>query len=858
MSDHADFLQLLTLLRRDDTVRLARGNDTEFRAFPVPHHQLAPVLDQVATDQWNIWYEINPSLYSQNAGRSSAEHITRLVALYADLDFKTKPHGMSSLPECMEVVDALSSILGVQPAAIVHTGGGIHPYWPLADGQITDVNRADMQRRLKRWGALVKQTAAANGGDADSVYDLPRILRVPGTTNVKDGGKRGTSVDFYPGVGDVDCAWVDQVLDDYNITVDLVDDDEGIISPMAGWEWADVDCSFCAIALNEIQTSLPTSRHHWALKYSATIHGMIRGGCLTEDGFYRLRAAFIARFEELLQIQGTPRPVGPGEMKEVLKFGQLKAQSWSKQKLGDELRGHVHSLDDLVAPAPAVLPPSVPPLAATGNPPAAPVAATVSSIFSGQVLPVGGLGATVITMGNLALAVQPGAEQRLRRATYTDTGNAENLAQSFRGRFIWVPSIGWHRWADTRWEPDTTDTVTEAAKDVFLNLLVIGSDDDRKWYHKSLSRAGLNAALELAKTVPYLIVNTLQLDANAYELNTPGGIVDLRTAVLRPADPATDFHSFQAGQTPARIPIPKFLAFMEFAVGDPQMVTYLQRLFGAAAIGKLLHHIFPIFIGVGANGKTTLLDVIGGVLGQYASVMPQKFLIQKRGESHPTEIAQLRGVRMAIISEVPPAANFDEDLVKSLTGETRLKARYMGRDFFEFENTCTPFLAANHLPAVKVGGSAFWRRTRKIDFESQVLQADQNPNLVFELLRDEGPGILQWVIDGAAALLAYGLQDPPAVLIATRAYQLEEDTMARFMQDTLVDMDGVEVVRAHVYELYRQWTHRQGYLPLPFVKFCREITQIKPGTNLGTKDKFTNLTLAVSDWQALIDGAVTT
>ncbi len=219
------------------------------------------------------------------------------------------------------------------------------------------------------------------------------------------------------------------------------------------------------------------------------------------------------------------------------------------------------------------------------------------------------------------------------------------------------------------------------------------------------------------------------------------------------------------------------------------------------------------------------------------------------GADNLLQIAQLRGVRLAINSEVPPSASFDEELVKMLTGESRLKARYIGKDFIWFENTATHFLAANHLPAVRVGGKGFWRRTRKVDFTNTLLIAQENEHLVTQILAAEGPGILQWIIDGAREVLANGLRDPEQVIIATREYQLEEDAMARFIETHLEVSEGLDVSRETAYAVYREWVQRQGQMPLQYIKFCREITQILPTANIGTREVFTNLKLT-SSWGA--------
>jgi putative DNA primase/helicase len=172
----------------------------------------------------------------------------------------------------------------------------------------------------------------------------------------------------------------------------------------------------------------------------------------------------------------------------------------------------------------------------------------------------------------------------------------------------------------------------------------------------------------------------------------------------------------------------------------------------------------------------------------------------------------------------------------------------MGENFFDFENTVTPILLANHLPEVSVGGTSFWRRARKLDFDKVVLKKDENVNLVGQILALEGPGILQWIIDGAVEFLRNGEQPPEKVTVATRQYQLEEDVLARFFDEILMDMDGVSTSREGAYDHYKAWCVRQSVTAWPFIRFAREIVAMRPGSNVGNRNEFVNITLQAQRW----------
>lgn len=828
------FIRLLEVLGRSgDSVRIGHslpGGD--FQTVNASFSELDVVVDGLNAQGRHAWFEINPTHYEQQFGRSSAQHVKRLAALWADLD--AKDGGVGSIDACWTVIDDLSAALGVQPAVVVHSGGGLQPYWPILDGAITESNRDEVAQLLKRWGAFVVEVAARDGGKVDNVYDLARIFRIPGSYNVKDAANpKLVTADFADTVAELELADIHQMLDDYGVEEIVTEVGGEILSPVAEWEWATRDCRFVAQSLKEIESSIPSSRHHWALKWSALIWGMVRQGCTTEAGFEQLKAALVRRFQWLLEHEGSPRGFNPREMEGLLREGLKRAQQWSNDKLAVEMRQHTH--DDFfqawvdVPAAPAA------PTAA-----AAPVS-NVSSIFTRQPLPA----TPALTQGALALAEPSVATQRLMEANHTDLGNAERLGQWLHGRFIYVPDIGWHEWAGGRWTLDSGGRVVEATKDMLVQMHMTAlTDGEREWAAKSMSKAKITATVELTKTLGHIAIDPGQLDADPYALNTPAGVLNLRTGQLMPPDPRRDLHTLQAGVGPDDRPTPRFDEFILWAMGgDAEMVAYLQRLFGLAAIGELLQHVFPIWVGVGANGKSTLMEIMLSVFGGYGASMPRKFLVEQRQEAHPTMIAQLRGVRLASSSEVPPTAAFDEELVKMLTGERRLRARFMGKDFFWFGNSSTHMMQANHLPSVRAGGPSFWRRARKIDFRNVMPLERQNPNLAAEIFEEEGPGIMRWIAEGARAVLANGLRDPERVMLATRDYQLEEDVVHRFLAAHVVDLPGATVERETLYDIYKRWAFREDGNPLSRIKFYREIATIKPEAMLGGKDVFTGLRL---------------
>jgi P4 family phage/plasmid primase-like protien len=258
-------------------------------------------------------------------------------------------------------------------------------------------------------------------------------------------------------------------------------------------------------------------------------------------------------------------------------------------------------------------------------------------------------------------------------------------------------------------------------------------------------------------------------------------------------------------------------------VEDEDRIAYLQELFGATLFGDSRYHVLPVLVGTGANGKSTLLDVVSGILGDYSASMPENFLLDTSSTAHPTEIARLRGVRLAVASETRPDGKFNESRVKMLTGGDMLSARFMNQNFFDFKPTHTLFLAVNHLPEVKSGGDGFWRRLRKFDFRKTVPVEKRKENLAETLVEQEGAGILHWMVQGAVRITNQGMTEPESIRLATQSYRHEEDHIAKFIDEKILVSDASSVTKTAVFNAYRDWCSDNGERPITQNSFAREL-----------------------------------
>jgi P4 family phage/plasmid primase-like protien len=854
VTHQSPFNELLTRLGRSrDDVRLITARGKDLRSFiPAPEDIDTAVEAAVENDE-HVWYEINPSSFREDHGRSSARHITRLVTLYVDVDYKDG--GMGSLEVAHQLIDDLTGALGAAPAAIVSTGNGLQPYWPITDGDMPDeASRTRVLTVLARFKALVDMFAAAHGGKIDSLFDLPRIFRVPGSLNVKDADNpKPVTVVFPEGSAAFELAELEEIFDDYGIDAQPRKVAAEPVSGMAEWDWAEHDCHFAATFREEILHAPVTARHPWMLAHVAVLHGMIRYGCLTESTFEELRSQIDHRHADLCRSQAPVREPEPREYVAALRWGAEQASRWTATQLIDEMRSHTHT--DFLAMFTTGVREQLPPSAQTPPEPPAP---PVISLFTKQPLPAAPVQSQGLSYGSLALQPTPQSQARLTVTAHTDSGNAELFAHAIAGRFMFVSGIGWHLWDGSRWIEDTGARVREALKDLFTVRLQSATDlDEQQWLRQSLNSARMTATLKWAESVPAVQAYPYELDRNPMELVTPGGIVSLADRTIRPASPLQDRNTKITAAAPdwSRRPA-RFLQVLQFAFGhDPELIGYVQRLFGLSLIGELRAQIFPIFHGSGANGKSLLFQIFLAILGSYGMKLGQTFLVQTRGEQHPEQIAALRGVRLALASEVPVTAKFNEELVKALTGDAKITARKLYENSAEHDNATTLMLAANHLPTVTGGGPAWWRRQRLIAMPNVMPEEQQDDTLGDTIIREEGGAVLAWMIDGAAAYLTQGEQVPASVKAATHRYRIEEDALARFIDTHLVFDPTSATTRQSVYMQYQMWANTNRIFPmLSEPKFAREFITIHPSVQIpGDETQYLGVALQARAPEAIFD-----
>ncbi|HEY9310265.1 MAG TPA: phage/plasmid primase, P4 family [Microbacterium sp.] len=457
-------------------------------------------------------------------------------------------------------------------------------------------------------------------------------------------------------------------------------------------------------------------------------------------------------------------------------------------------------------------------------------------------------GTQLAVLGNAAAATVPAAAIGSDSADLTDDGNARLLVAEYSGELRYVPDAGkWVTWEGTRWvwHPDDGPAI-EAARDV-IRRIPTDNAQLKAWRLKSMRARAIADAVRLARSAPAMRLDAAAFDRHPWQLNTPGGVVDLRTGAIATPTPAL-FHSKQTTVTPdAGMPTPLWDKFLATTFqSNAAMERYMQRLAGLMFIGEVIEHILPFAHGKGGNGKGVFAEVLSSIAGDYATAAPQGFLVVGR-DKHETELAKLQGRRLVTVSEINAKTTFDEAKLKFLTGGDTITARFMRQDFFDFTPSHTFLMLANDQPQVETGGDSVWRRMRLIPFTHTVTDSERIDNLQQRLVDEEGPGILAWIIRGAVDYAADGLRTPDEVLAATDTYRAEEDHLGRFVEERCA-VGGGDIVRVEMSELrraYDAWCREQHEEAITAQSLGRQLRQrFDIGTAKSSGRRFyTNVTL---------------
>ena len=426
----------------------------------------------------------------------------------------------------------------------------------------------------------------------------------------------------------------------------------------------------------------------------------------------------------------------------------------------------------------------------------------------------------------------------VRPGDFSDAGNAEKFQELNEGRLLYTDSRGWLCWNGIRWEADDhkamkrsvhmSDKMLQEAQIAYKKALHAQADAKADMDQEAMDKTAaavkrekayldhamrtrsdrrIKAILELAKH--FLAIDPARLDANPEELNTPKGIINLKTGEMRPCDKSalcTKVTACAPGSAGAEM----WISFLESVTGgDSSFITYLQMVAGMALFGRVYEEGIVLAYGPGRNGKSTLFNALAAVLGDYAGTLDIAVLTTDR-QNRGAALATLRGKRLVIAGELEEGKRLSVSTLKQISSTDPITVEEKYRSPETIIPTHTLILYSNHEPQVGSTDDGTWRRIRVAPFKTRISRGI--PNYGEKLVNEAGPAILAWAIQGAMMFAenGYRLPSPEVVEEATEEYRQRENWLENFLEECYIMEPDARAPAGELYKEYREWAQRSG------------------------------------------------
>lgn len=448
-----------------------------------------------------------------------------------------------------------------------------------------------------------------------------------------------------------------------------------------------------------------------------------------------------------------------------------------------------------------------------------------------------------------SLSIGDGAEEQMKLYSFDDMGNAERFIDLFGEsvRYCYTEKK-WYWYNGQKWSADVSGVIErltdrsvramDAELKVYAQTDAQEGTDMEKAFRKHIKSSRSNKSKKnlLAESQHHVPILPLQMDRYKMALNTPGGVIDLKTGELKAHDPGNYLTKITAVDASSVGDCPRWKAFLdEIFDGDRDLIRYIQKALGYSLTGSTAEQCMFFLLGSGKNGKSTFLDVVRDVYGDYAAnIQPETIMVKKNsGSAINSDIARLKGARFVTSAEPDEAARLNEGLVKQLTGDDTVTARKLYSEEFEFKPEFKLWMATNHKPIIRGTDTGIWRRIHIIPFNVHISDDKVDKNLTHKL-KAEMTAIFRWMLDGCTLWQKEGLKMPRAVLDCVREYRREMDVVSAFIEDCCVN-EGSAAAKT-LYAAYCQWADDNNEYRMSNTKFGMEM--VKNYTKIKTVQGF--------------------
>ena len=345
-------------------------------------------------------------------------------------------------------------------------------------------------------------------------------------------------------------------------------------------------------------------------------------------------------------------------------------------------------------------------------------------------------------------------------------------------------------------------------------------------------------------------------DADPYLLGVQNGVVNLRTGEHRAAEKEDMLLKRCQIDFKAGVGCPMWEAFLEDVQPDADIRDFLQRAIGYACTGMTTEQVLFFLFGLGQNGKSTFIETIEHILGDYVWRSSADLFLETRADDNKMNmLASLPEKRFVVGAEMPQDGRLAENRIKDLTGGDMIVARKLFCEAFNYRPTHKLFFYGNHRPTIRGTDTGIWRRLLLIPFSIEVPEAKRDRGIV-ERLRSESQGILNWMLEGCLLWQAEGLNPPESVRAAVAEYRDEEDLINQFVEQFCELGDGLSVDRRKLSYAFECWMKEAGYKftlsPRAVGDRVSRLPGVRPGKKSGNARFWSGI--ALRDAKAFVGG----
>lgn len=415
----------------------------------------------------------------------------------------------------------------------------------------------------------------------------------------------------------------------------------------------------------------------------------------------------------------------------------------------------------------------------------------------------------------------------------TDWGNARRLVDKYGDIIRYCPAVGWYIWDGTVWNEDKKEEIFQYAKSIIQGMYsLILSERDAikqtkllKFIQSSENQHPLTSMIASARNEPGIPIEREVFDNHKNLVNVMNGVLNLRTGRLVQHDKELLLSKKIPCNYTTTALCPQWDNFLDQIIPDKDIQSFLQRYFGYSLTGHTSEQVFVIGQGNGSNGKGTMIDTILDVISDYGKTCESETIIKKKyGRTASNDLADLQGARLVITSETEQNQVLDEGRIKKITGQDKIKCRFLYQEFFEYTPEFKLFLMTNHEPIIESQDYSIWRRILKVPFAVKISREQADLHLRDKLI-SEREGIFKWLVDGALNWYDSGLQIPDSVLKSTTEYKEELDIIGDFLEMCTDKNESMKITATNLYKVYTFWCKAFEYSPDPQNTFSRGLTE---------------------------------